>query len=128
MDIVIDFLKKLRVKRKNELTPNYDKPRPRCPFYGFHFFENNFYDQNGNQCPFITKRYAPCQMEINDEIPDWDKCRFFNTEENRVIVGEIFTKTRILPKEFQPEDGSDWVMIDWVSYIMNQSRIDYLLN
>jgi hypothetical protein len=56
-----------------------------CPFYGRALFVPGLvtqrqtppfilFDQHGNQCALVATSHAPCQMEVNGEVPDWKTC------------------------------------------------------
>jgi hypothetical protein len=55
-----------------------------CPFYGRALYGTHYpqpnrppfilFNQHGNQCAIITGSHSPCQMEMQDKEPDWQKC------------------------------------------------------
>jgi hypothetical protein len=47
-----------------------------CRFYGYYVIEEALalVAQSGNQCALIVDHYAPCQMEIEGQAPQWDRC------------------------------------------------------
>ena len=111
-------------EEKVQLKPVYDVPRTKCPFYGFHYAAGFFMDSEGNQCPLITDRYAPCQMEIAGKAPDWKLCGF-RADKNEKVIEEILANAKIGPKEFWPKGTNSWKGIpfkDWMNYISNYKQ------
>lgn len=56
-----------------------------CPFYGRALYlappiaqSPNppfvLFDQGGNQCAMVMSRHAPCLMEVEGQVPDWQTC------------------------------------------------------
>lgn len=109
-------------KDKNgKLQPYSEKKRTKCPFYGF----NNYgKDSEGDQCALIANAHIPCQREIRQEKPVWNKC-FLNTEENRDSLAKILEKVKVFPKEFRPPEARSWGGIylkDWANYILDDQK------
>ena len=104
------------------LKPHSERERTNCPFYGFDWAHGPMLDQGrGNQCALITDAYAPCQMEMEDQQPNWNLCQL-NTEEKRQELEEI-PKAQVFPKEFHPPGQSEWSGIslgDWMDYILEK--------
>ena len=100
--------------------PYHKKERYQCPFYGFDGTNKRVYlDSEGNQCGLKTLSYAPCQMEIDGDTPDWGKCPH-NTEENRKGLTKILDKVRLFPKEFYPPRTKSWggiTLRQWIQYL-----------
>lgn len=108
--------------KKKKIQPNFEKPRPRCPFYGFSHCGGIFMDQDGNQCALITEAYSPCQMEIIAQTPNWNEC-LFNSEENKTVIEKIMASCKIDPEEFWPKGQSSWrglLFKDWFDYVMSK--------
>jgi hypothetical protein len=72
--------------------------RPRCPFYGFNCFGEILMDSEGNQCALMMNSISPCQMEMQDLLPDWEKCSF-NIKENALAIEKMMDVCKIFPKE-----------------------------
>jgi len=111
-------------EEKAQLKPNYDLPRTKCPFYGFHSELGIFMDNGKNQCPLITDSYAPCEMETAGKAPEWSACSI-NNESAKKILDKIVDSARIAPKEFWPKGANSWEGMpfkDWMNYILNYKQ------
>lgn len=108
-----------------EKPKSVTKQRHKCPFYGFHMTYGLLIDQSGNQCALIEDSYSPCQMEIDNQTPNWDEC-LLNNEQNKSGVELIMNDSKIFPNEFRPTDAESWEGIafkDWQKYIMGQNTV-----
>ena len=95
------------------------KARTKCPFYGFRQAMEIFVDTEGNQCPLI-RDYSPCRMEIERNIPDWKKCRLYNSK----LLSKIKDK-KIFPRELAPQPIEGWsgiIFNDWAEYILEREN------
>jgi hypothetical protein len=123
---ILQLFKKSRIPSQAILLkPKLQKPRHRCPFYGFRYggAPNIFMDSEGNQCALMMKSYSPCKMEFNAQTPDWNKCPF-NNEKNREALENIKQFAMIFPEEFTPEEKSSWAgmpLKEWINYVMSDS-------
>ena len=96
--------------------------RPLCPFYGFDLRYGAMSDSRGrNQCALRSDRgnLYPCQMEIDELAPDWEKCGI-NTEDKRKELEGISDTTQVFPMEFYPKKGGEWEgmsLREWMAYI-----------
>lgn len=99
---MIGFLKSFFVKEDPKLYE--ERPRYRCPFYGFFHGPGVFLDQSGNQCP-LTGGYTPCLLERNGNTPNWDLCHIYNKKDFDIV--KVYDM-QIFPKEFDPPDKSSW--------------------
>lgn len=116
--------------QRRELVPQGEmlpvpltRPRHRCPFYGFALAPATggvLLDQQGDQCPLIVGRCSPCAMEMEGDTPDWDRCRFFNTETHRPLVEVMFGRCTIFPREL-PAEGTSLRL--WAGYVMNDHAV-----
>jgi len=80
-------------------------------------------DQEGNQCA-LEGGYTPCAMEMSGQIPDWDSCTFFNSQEIREDVEQFKRVCKITPGEFWPPGKKSWEGIsfgDWWNYVTGDS-------
>ena len=109
--------------KKSLLKPTFNKERYKCPFYGFsHPLMGMFRDQDGNQCP-LYEEYTPCQMEIENQTPNWEKC-LINNKENGDIINRIINSHRFAPREFWPKGKSSWKGLQferWTEYVMGEN-------
>lgn len=91
-------------RRKNKET----RPsvlRPDCSFHGFSLRGKLMTDSKGNQCALKTESYAPCQIEMAGDKPNWYKCPL-KTEENKKRIEEGDLKeVRVFPREYRPAKG-----------------------
>ena len=88
-------------------VPTKIRPRNRCPFYGFYMGPNVLLDQEGNQCALISTSYAPCYMDLQEESPNWDKCRLNGGKAKALL--EKLVSVKVFAKEFEePLSFSDW--------------------
>ena len=116
------ILRIINTKRKSHqrYLPIYEKPRHRCPFYGF-VYRLGFEDLEGNGCAFTpNNNQCSCFMEQDGHTPNWNRC-VFNSLKNQDRIQTILEKSRIFPKEFQPENQEDWDGIPfkfWFEYVM----------
>ena len=111
-------------KSQRSLKPTIKKSRHKCLFYGFYSAMSMkiFSDSGGNQCA-LAEGYSPCQMEMKEETPDWDKCPF-NNEEAKHAIEKIMTSHKIFPEEFKPEGKSTWTgmpLKEWMDYVMGDT-------
>ena len=99
-----------------------DFSRTKCPFYGFDAVAGVrvFVDSEGNQCPFVTKSYSPCAMEVDGKDPCWDDCSFYNTEGNVPIIETLLNSRTISPREL---DESSVPLRKWYDHIVNGKEI-----
>ncbi len=113
----------LSLRKTKSLTPNFNKPRPACPFYGFGMpLGRVMMDTEGNQCALVRGSHSPCAMEMNGQTPDWNKC---SSEDNEALIEEFDKMTekhlRVAPKEFWPDGKSSWKGLPfktWKEYVM----------
>lgn len=109
-----------------ELKSVFERPRHKCPFYGFHTSLTHaaILDQDGNQCGFITQTYTPCPMEIHGKIPDWNQYDLNVLQKEKAekaIANLVREKFRVYPKEFFPDKGKTWKGLSfkqWLDYVM----------
>jgi len=97
--------------------------RTRCPFYGFNGMFGVMMDSEGNQCALINDSYSPCQMEIQDQRPDWTRC---NLLRDNAIPEETLKNMRVFPKEFHPEGHTSWngfTLGEWMDYVLNGKNL-----
>jgi hypothetical protein len=73
--------------------------RPACPFYGFAHWPGLLMDSEGNQCA-LKDGHAPCQMEMNGEVPNWKTC-----PENTGVVLLQFAEVEVAPRELREQSG-----------------------
>ena len=119
-----------KVFGREELKPvrDLEKPRPKCPFYGFHgALEAPFrsiMDSEGNQCA-LTGKYSPCGMEMAHETPSWDGCTVYNHPKNIEVLRKVVnsSETKAFPREFTPEGANYWQgmpLKKWFHYIVGR--------
>ena len=50
--------------------------RPQCPYYGMSGQGGlqRLFPSGGNQCALVMNAHAPCQMEIEGQLPNWERC------------------------------------------------------
>lgn len=95
-----------------------------CPFYGFNgMIEGRIMVDSieENQCGLITNRYSLCQMEMEEQEPNWHECPL-NTEEKARRLEESAGGIQVFPREFQPPTARAWPGLslkDWMNYILN---------
>jgi hypothetical protein len=112
------------LKLSRKLKPTSQKPRHKCPFYGFHtsLSCNAILDQLGNQCGLETREFMPCPMEVRGETPDWNQCDLRNvSRKEKTIANLIREKFRVFAQEFYPIKGKSWKGISfkqWLDYVM----------
>lgn len=129
---MINFLRKIfhMDEDKPSLKPYFEKQRPPCPFYGFGYVFNGILDTKGNQCALIKESHTPCQMEVQQQEPNWYKCSMNNldtlSKEELKSLKEKYKNVRVFPLEFQPPDAKPWKGIslaDWMKYILKTDSI-----
>ena len=106
------------------ISPTFEKKRYPCPFYGFYTGPGALLDQKGNQCALMVDSYSPCQMGLQEQTPDWNKCRF-NNEKNKRVIETIIEESRIYPDEFFPAGAKSWKGIPlkvFADYVMGQGE------
>ncbi|MDO8556976.1 MAG: hypothetical protein Q7R98_00745 [Candidatus Jorgensenbacteria bacterium] len=121
------FLSKKFLKKKHsfneELKPFREKKRYRCPFRGFFQYDPILIeDQKGNSCPLLRGTLTLCEMEVRQEVPDWDKCKIASKEGKAMLIKEAITRLIVFPYEFCP-DGDAWDGISferWLKYILEK--------
>ena len=97
---------------------NYtEKVRYTCPFYGFIRYENIMLDQEGNQCALKSPSLSPCFMEINNQIPEWNKCTINPLESGGSWLIDSADNMRVQPNEFKNKTLS---LKDWIKYVMRE--------
>lgn len=96
-----------------------EKPIYKCPFYGFYrtttWKPNVLFGKEGNSCGFFASSHVPCQMEINRQTPDWNKCPF-NKEENEEAIKEIIVSHLVYPKGAREDCIS---FKQWMDFVMS---------
>lgn len=108
-----------------EIKPKFEKSRPKCPFYGFHYHPDGMIDQAGNQCAAINRSYSPCQREFHHQDINWNECRLNTPKAQSYIEKMIGAGYRIFPQEFHPGDVASWEGISfrqWYDYIMKKEK------
>ena len=94
-----------------------DFSRPKCPFYGFNIILNRnlMIDTEGNQCGLIGDSYAPCQMEVHGDKPDWKACPI-NTRERMGKLDLIKDAVVVIPRGLQKGTS----LSHWMDYILSK--------
>jgi hypothetical protein len=117
-------LLKLFRRKEEPLNPLYPKERPPCPFYGFHSHGQLMVDQSGNECALIFDRFAPCQMDVWNETPNWRYCSMNNPAHADALNG-LRGLIKVFPDEFGPRKKG-WRGISlgrWMDYVMAQTKL-----
>jgi len=93
------------------MTNELNRINPKCPYYGFYLSRGIMVDTYGNQCALIINSYSPCQMEMNKENPDWNKCSFIgNKERIELILAEFMVFPRGVSEGTRLEDWCKHIM------------------
>lgn len=100
--------------------PSFEKPRPRCPFYGFamNITRGVLQDTGGNQCALNKMVASPCLMEWRGQVPDWEEC-----PENDHDIQPLITEMRqcpvvVFPDEFSQPGRGGIYFTQWYDYVM----------
>ena len=81
--------------------------RPPCAFYGFFGAGRALIDNKGNACA-LEGSHTPCAMEMMNQKPCWEKCKRFNTENNRDVIEQMLDGCKIFPDEMYPKNKNSW--------------------
>jgi hypothetical protein len=94
-------------------------PRPRCPFYGFHWPEKShtLTDSGGAECGLDFERCGPCSMEERGQTPDYEACPV--AERLRPILEACKKNVTFCPAETAPAGLS---MEEWKKRVMVRKR------
>ncbi len=78
-------------------------PRPRCPFYGFHWPEgtSKLTDSGANECALDFEHNEPCWMEREGKVPDFDRCAV--ADRVRMLLEPGKHLIHFFPAELAPE-------------------------
>jgi hypothetical protein len=115
------FGKKIVKQESLEIKPVRQKERYQCPFYGFNLTPGQFLDQGNDQCALIISSDHPCDMKLDNKIPDWNNC-YLNNKSNSNGIKEIIENYKTNASEFRPEGINQWKGIPFryfYDYIMN---------
>ena len=124
---MINLIRKLfyMAEDKKLPTPYIEKERHPCPFYGFSGMSKLMFDTGKNQCALITDSYSTCQMEVQQQEPNWYKCHMNNldtlSDEEFNSLKEQYKNIIVFPEEFHPPDTESWDGIslkDWMAYVL----------
>ena len=69
----------------------------RCPFHGLVGNRHGLLmgGPAGNACA-LTFAHAPCRMEMEDEVPAWDRCRHYNTPARKPEVDAVIDQCAVV--------------------------------
>lgn len=90
-----------------------------CPFHGLVGNRHGLLmgDRSGNACA-LTFAHAPCRMEMDDEAPSWDVCRFYNIPERKPEVDAAVDRcTVVLTGQ---GSGAGLSAADWFAKVMGR--------
>jgi hypothetical protein len=100
----------------------------RCPFYGFSYHEHEdqiiFLGSRNNQCPLSGKLHldvseeeksiSPCRMEVEGEMPDWERCNLNNTLDMALHFHIFAKKAHVKPADSEREIP----FVNWHLHVM----------
>lgn len=104
--------------------PRCSKGTRLCPFYQFSapFGQSQVMRAvEGNQCGACTEMYAPCQMDMSGEEPDWKNCPINYTQGEailQVVMGRVVVFPN--PKELEPGAAQSMPFSDWYGEVMGE--------
>ena len=96
------------------------QPRPRCPFYGFHWPERGSHlMQTGTaECGLDLFEHGPCKMEGRQESVDFERCVLRSERRNLIEAGKRCIRFH------GPDLPSDGVLLErWHDVVMWQRRL-----
>lgn len=102
------------------VTSPRSSPRPRCPFYGFHWPPqgSNLHETGTAECGLDLTAHGPCTMETEQKSVDFDICAVRSKCRNLLDAGRHHIRF------FGPELPAGGLRLDrWHDLVMRQEEL-----
>ncbi len=93
-----------------------------CPFYGFVRTGHLMREASGGNGCGLTGTHSPCAMEVAYKKPEWERCHFYNTEENKLSLVELLQQAIVYPNELCPEGLEGWQGVSGLGWFELMTR------